>query len=266
MMVPTLLVVFLTWSLRVRCAAIDPAAAAEGQDVPPPPTPPTPAPPSSPPVQPTVYTPVVLNQMCQDPLNYCIYVDQNRPGTVRASPVNATDAQGAFLFERAAYMTNPFHVCYGGCCVDLDFTKRPGCVSMRYVSRPASHPGHLLARFADNVDNILGPRDDMRRLLEACPPPDGQALPYAVIGARGGVRPKAAQGDQPHGQQDPNTGVRPVDAAAVPNAEPPSTAPPAAAPAAPVAADPRARAGAQANSRPNHDYFDDVTVPLADGW
>lgn len=44
-------------------------------------------------VPPKVYNPVVLSQLCKDPANYCIYVDQVRPGTVRASPVNATDAR-----------------------------------------------------------------------------------------------------------------------------------------------------------------------------
>ena len=42
---------------------------------------------------PQVYSPVVLSELCQDVANYCIYVDQVRPGTVRASPVNATDAR-----------------------------------------------------------------------------------------------------------------------------------------------------------------------------
>ena len=42
---------------------------------------------------PQVYSPVVLSELCRDVANYCIYVDQVRPGTVRASPVNATDAR-----------------------------------------------------------------------------------------------------------------------------------------------------------------------------
>ncbi|CDR88409.1 uncharacterized protein SPSC_04236 [Sporisorium scitamineum] len=227
MMIPTFLFLFLflTWSLGVHCDPVDPAPE---QDAPYP----------SPPILPIVYTPVVLSQLCQDPQNYCIYVDQIRPGTVLASPVNATDSQGAFLFRRSDYMERPFHVCYGGCCVDLDFVKRPGCVTMRYVSYPGNGPGHLLARFADNVDNILGPRDDMWRLLEACPPKDEPALPYAVIGARG--RHGGRAGKSGKDQQGAVSGATPAS-------------PPAAAPDA-----------ALVDARPNHDYFDDVTVPLAD--
>ncbi|TKY84781.1 hypothetical protein EX895_005861 [Sporisorium graminicola] len=259
-----LLLPFLTCSLLVSCDKVDqapPPGAAE-QDAPPT------LPNSSPPVLPTVYTPVVLNQLCQDPANYCIYVDQNRPGTVRASPVNATDAQGAFLFERAAYTDNPFHVCYGGCCIDLDFAKRPGCVAMRYVSRPGRGPGHLLARFADNIENLIGPRDDMRRLLEACPQGEGMALPYAVIGARGGhehheeaqsadhhrhqQQQQQGEVDQAKRQQEPDGGGVAVDAGEVPKAA-----------LVPAAADP---AAAATNRRLNHDYFDDVRMHFVDGW
>ena len=40
-----------------------------------------------------VYQPVVFDQLCKEESNYCIYVDQVRPGIVQATPVSATDAR-----------------------------------------------------------------------------------------------------------------------------------------------------------------------------
>lgn len=75
----TLLALCLSLILCVSCYPAEPAAQQH-------------APPSTPPVPfPTVYSPVVLAQLCEEPTSYCIYVDQIRPGAVRASPVNATD-------------------------------------------------------------------------------------------------------------------------------------------------------------------------------
>ncbi|KAJ9479692.1 hypothetical protein PHBOTO_003163 [Pseudozyma hubeiensis] len=229
----TLLAICLSLSLCVSCYPAEPAAQHH-------------APPSTPPVPfPTVYSPVVLAQLCEEPTSYCIYVDQIRPGAVRASPVNATDDQGAFLFERASYMSHPFHVCYGGCCIDLDFASKPGCVSMRYFDRKSSETGHLLARFADNVEQILGPREYMQKELIACPTQNEPALPYAVIGARRGQgRPE--QGDQvSHLQTDPAQGKADV--------QPP-----------PLGANAAQHDDGKGQDKVNHDYFDDVTVPLAD--
>ncbi|GAC95187.1 hypothetical protein PHSY_002762 [Pseudozyma hubeiensis SY62] len=258
----TLLAICLSLSLCASCYPSEPATQQH-------------APPSTPPVPfPTVYSPVVLAQLCEEPTSYCIYVDQIRPGAVRASPVNATDdrkqntlsvsafphrlvltiislhcldiafAEGAFLFERASYMSHPFHVCYGGCCIDLDFASKPGCVSMRYFNRKSNEAGHLLARFADNVEQILGPREYMQKELIACPTKDEPALPYAVIGARGGQgRPEQEQ-QVSHLQTHPTQGkahVQPHSAGA--NA---------------------AQNGDGGKSKVDHDYFDDVTVPLAD--
>lgn len=38
-----------------------------------------------------VYSPVELAQLCAEKSGYCIYVDQSKPGIVRASPFEATD-------------------------------------------------------------------------------------------------------------------------------------------------------------------------------
>ena len=59
---------------------------------PPPPQAGTPAPPPL-----KLYSPTDLAQLCKLASNYCIYVDQVRPGTVHASPVAATDARESAL-------------------------------------------------------------------------------------------------------------------------------------------------------------------------
>ncbi len=51
--------------------------------------------------QPEVYSPVQLSQYCNAADNYCYYVDQIHPGTVRASPYTATD-------ERKSPNSHPF--------------------------------------------------------------------------------------------------------------------------------------------------------------
>ncbi|EST05051.2 hypothetical protein PSEUBRA_005859 [Kalmanozyma brasiliensis GHG001] len=141
---------------------------------------------------PLVYSPVVLSQLCQDSSNYCIYVDQVRPGAVQASPINATDNQGGFLIDRSQYLASPFRVCYGGCCIALNFAIKPGCVSMRYYNRGEDESsGHLLARFADTYQFTVGPRDFMKKWLQACSK-DGEPLPYVVIAARDKPRRRLA--------------------------------------------------------------------------
>ncbi|ETS60053.1 hypothetical protein PaG_06047 [Moesziomyces aphidis] len=135
--------------------------------------------------QPEVYSPVQLSQYCNAADNYCYYVDQIHPGTVRASPYTATDEQGQFLLRRDAYLQHPYRVCFGGCCILLDFTTQPGCVHMQYVARKSGQSGHLLARFANQPQKVLGPRSFMPKHLVACPQ-DGLPVPYAVIAARGG--------------------------------------------------------------------------------
>ncbi len=77
-------------------------------------------------------------------------------------------SEGAFLFERANYMEHPFHVCFGGCCVDLDFAAETRLRSHELRIAPSDGPGHLLARFADNVENIIGPQESMYKNLTAC--------------------------------------------------------------------------------------------------
>ncbi|SPO26676.1 uncharacterized protein UTRI_03967_B [Ustilago trichophora] len=220
-----LLFVFLAVSLRVSCAAVSPAGGTNPASVPggkigttpettpettpgttpgstvgsPPGTPPgsqqgtTPGTPPAIGQQPPLpavklYSPTDMSHLCTDPKNYCIYVDQVEPGTVMASVVNATDNQGAFLFERQAYYEHLFYVCFGGCCIDLDFKHKPGCVVMNYVDRVSPDKGHLLARFADNIELIIGPKDYMQKTLLACPEEEGKPLPYAVIAARSGKK------------------------------------------------------------------------------
>lgn len=51
--------------------------------------------PAPPPLK--LYSPTDLAQLCKLSSNYCIYVDQVRPGTVHASPVAATDARKSAL-------------------------------------------------------------------------------------------------------------------------------------------------------------------------
>ena len=75
-----MLVAFLALSLRVTADAV-PANASQASVTP-----------SQVPA-PKLYSPVELSQLCADSKNYCIYVDQVRPGAVRASPVVATDAR-----------------------------------------------------------------------------------------------------------------------------------------------------------------------------
>lgn len=104
-------------------------------------------------------------------------------------------------------MEHPFHVCFGGCCVDLDFAVEQGCVHMSYVSRPSDGPGHLLARFADNVENIIGPQESMYKNLTACPEDNTGALPYAVIGARSKEGKKKKPGQQDGGNQAASGGA-----------------------------------------------------------
>lgn len=154
-------------------------------------------------------------------------------------------AEGAFLFERSAYAHDPFRICYAGSCIDLDFARKPGCVSMQYVSRHSDQVGHLLARFANDVHHILGPRADMWRELDACATPEDPALPYAVIGARGRDKNKDRQqisaqlpSSNPNNLTQDHTGEgqNPASQASV----------------------------APTQDKPGHDYFDDVTVPLAD--
>ena len=120
---------------------------------------------------------------------------------------------------------------------------------MRYLSRTSHEPGHLLARFADNLQLIIGPREDMARTLEACPASDGQPLPYAVIGARSGLA-KQVQG-QEQGQKQ---GIKEDASLALSNQ-----------------ANGQVKQGGkqvkgQMDAAPklNHDYFDDVTVPFLD--
>lgn len=89
------------------------------------------------------------------------------------------------MLRRDAYMQRPYRVCFGGCCILFDFTTQPGCVHMRYVARKHAEPGHLLARFANEPQQVLGPRSFMQKHLVACPQ-DGMPVPYAIIAARGG--------------------------------------------------------------------------------
>ncbi|KAJ1026051.1 hypothetical protein NDA18_003711 [Ustilago nuda] len=240
----TLLTLVLALSLRATCASI-PAAQPQPQ-----------SPPSTTPISASAsdstdglqtVNPVDMGQLCQQPAYYCIYVDQVRAGIVHASPVNATDRQGGFLFERKAYLDQAFHVCFGGSCIDLDFKSQPGCVTMNYVARKSEIKGHLLARFADDVQNIIGPRQDMLQMLIACPNND-QPLPYAVIGPRGGVKKQDQKEDKKEKDaKETDTGV--AAKAAVKENKP---------------AFPPTAANITQPGKLGHNYFDDVTVPLVD--
>lgn len=146
-------------------------------------------------------------------------------------------------------------------------------MTMHYVFRQADPEGHLLARFADNVDRILGPREDMVKTMRACGK-DGQPLPYAVIGARVGGGKKKQDADE-NADAERGVGVSRTQknsgsekgkskgdgqkdqdpSPALSNGEPGQ--------AASLLQDPAAAAPAQPKKMP-HDYFDDVTVPLAD--
>ncbi|CCF51899.1 hypothetical protein NDA14_002636 [Ustilago hordei] len=250
----TLLTLVLALSLLATCASI-PAAQPQPQS---PPSSTTPIPASASDSTDGLQTvnPVDMGQLCQQPAYYCIYVDQVRAGIVHASPVNATDRQGGFLFERKAYLDQAFHVCFGGSCIDLDFKSRPGCVTMNYVARESEIKGHLLARFADNVQNIIGPRQDMLQMLIACPNND-QPLPYAVIGPRGGAKKQDQKQDKKEDKKEEkkeekeaketDTGV----AAKAAVKENKSAFPPTA-------------ANITQPGKLGHNYFDDVTVPLVD--
>lgn len=64
---------------------------------------------------------------------------------------------------------------------------------MRYYNRgDGESSGHLLARFADTYQFTVGPRDFMKRWLEACPKDEGEPLPYVVIAARDKPRRRLA--------------------------------------------------------------------------
>ncbi|KAJ1023867.1 hypothetical protein NDA13_004701 [Ustilago tritici] len=245
----TLLTLVLALSLRATCASI-PAAQPQPQS--PPSTTPIPASASDFTDGLQTVKPVYMGQLCQQPAYYCIYVDQVRAGIVHASPVNATDRQGAFLFERKAYLDQPFYVCFGGSCVDLDFKSRPGCVTMRYLARQNDIKGHLLARFADNVQDIIGRRQDMLKMLTACPNKD-QPLPYAVIGPRGGAKKEDKKEDKKEEKEakEADTGVAAMRLQKPPEKEDKSAFPPTA-------------ANITQPGKLGHNYFDDVTVPLVD--
>ena len=159
--------------------------------------------------------------------------------------------EGAFLFEISNYTAHPFHVCFGGCCVDLDFAASPGCVTMRYVDREAKgERGHLLARFADDVVNIMGPRQWMKKEVMAWRKgEEGGGLPYAVIGARIGGRKKRVGGDQVSSSHDVHPG-RKLQQQGQPAMEP--------------SKDAESIGEADEGGKMPHDYFDDVTVPVND--
>lgn len=78
----SLLLITLLASLRVCLAADSGSNANTNLPLPPP----------------LIYSSVDLAQLCADSSNYCIYVDQVRPGTVRASPYIATDNRKYPLF------------------------------------------------------------------------------------------------------------------------------------------------------------------------
>lgn len=155
-------------------------------------------------------------------------------------------------------MDRPIHVCYGGCCINLDFSQegKDGCVRMSYVNRPSEGvKGHLLGRFADNQVKLLGPGDRMEKTMLACGK-GGRALPYAVIQARSGHRGRKKVGEERIGTtgiskiQKSDKGGEGQDSVVTEEngAKEPS------------------KSDGKAQPKRGHDYFDDVTVPLVDAW
>lgn len=122
---------------------------------------------------------------------------------------------------------------------------------MRYVDRKAEgERGHLLARFADDVVDILGPRQWMKKEVMACRKGEEEGgLPYAVIGARIGGRKKRSGVDQVSLGHDVHPG-RKLQQQGQPAVEP--------------AKDAESTGEADEGGQMPHDYFDDVTVPVTD--
>ena len=138
---------------------------------------------------------------------------------------------------------------------------------MRYLARQSDIKGHLLARFADNVQNIIGPRQDMWQMLIACPNKD-QPLPYAVIGPRGGAKKEDQKEDKKEDKEDKKEGKKEgkkEDKKEEKEAKEADTG---------VAvmrlenedktAFPPTAANITQPGKLGHNYFDDVTVPLVD--
>ncbi|SNX85035.1 uncharacterized protein MEPE_03744 [Melanopsichium pennsylvanicum] len=202
-MLPTLLFTSFSFGFITVISFIIPRSAASHE------TQQAQSPPS--PAFPIVYSPVELSQLCSKGENYCVYIDLvRRGGDVLANPVNATDNQGAFLFERKTYLDTPFHICHGGCCVHIDFDKQQDCVSLSYHDHPTGESGHLLARFADNVQKFIGPGKYTEKKLTTCSDQDQNKqdhgrLPYAVISGRGGPK-KVTNHGQEHDQGNFNSG------------------------------------------------------------
>lgn len=131
---------------------------------------------------------------------------------------------------------------------------------MSYVPRDSPEPGHLLARFADNVQDILGPRDDMLRSLMACAKEQGQTLPYAVIGARRGRKKKQqADGGRARSAEYPETNQDQIQQSQnEQRGTPYESSTGTTGDNFELAAQPAER---DAPPTTSHDYFDDVTVP-----